>query len=69
MQHLSDYGAEVAHAVNEQLACDILLVSLKLKGYPIGVHPYPLCNCPFKDLATSCLKLVPHLQYIRLSVM
>ncbi len=68
MEHLSDNGAEVAHAVNEQLACDIMLISLKLKGYPIRVHPHPLCNCPFKDLATSCLKLVPHLQYGRHSV-
>ncbi len=59
--HLSDYGAEVAHAVNEELPGDILLVSLKLKGNPIGMDFHTLGDRPFEHHSTCCLKLMSHL--------
>ena len=61
MSHLTHYRAEVAHAVNEQLAGDVRFIALKLKSNAVRVDPHGLGQCFFQHFASSCFKLVSHL--------
>lgn len=61
MYHLSHNGTEVAHAVDEQAASDVLLITLQLQSNAVRVDPYALGCCLFEHFAPGCLKLSPHL--------